>query len=309
MALDAPDRERIQSLIDSQDVVLFMKGVRHAPRCGFSATVVQILDTLVPEYATIDILADSELHQSIKTFSSWPTIPQLYIKGEFVGGCDIVKEMLGTGALTKMLGIELGDTPAPAIEIAEPAAELLLNAAAQGSEDGRKLHIAIDARFQARFSLAPAGDGDILVEATGVTLFFDALSASRADGLKIYVIDTPGGPRLQIDNPNAPPVNDLDPSGLKKMLDTDEPFELLDVRTQEERDRASIPGSKLLTGTEAKRLMTLPRDTLLVFFCHLGERSAVAAADFATRGFVNVHNVVGGIDEWSQKVDPEVPRY
>jgi monothiol glutaredoxin len=309
MTLDAPDRERIQSLIDSQDIVLFMKGVRHAPRCGFSATVVQILDSLVPEYATIDILSDPELHQSIKTFSSWPTIPQLYIKGEFVGGCDIVKELFGTGELTRKLGIELADVPVPAIEITEPAAQLLLNAVAQGLEDGRKLHLSVDARFQCKFSLAPENESEIPVESTGVTLYLDGLSASRADGLKIYVVDMKDGPRLQIDNPNGPQVNQLNPSGLKAMLDAGESFEFLDVRTQEEKDRASIAGSTLLTGTEANRLLELPRDTRLVFICHVGDRSAMAAADFATRGFEDVHNVVGGIDAWSQQIDPDVPRY
>jgi monothiol glutaredoxin len=92
-------RQRIQSLIDSERVVLFMKGDRSFPQCGFSAQVVQILDGLLPDYATVDVLRDPELRQGIKEFSNWPTIPQLYVAGELVGGCDIVTEMHETGEL------------------------------------------------------------------------------------------------------------------------------------------------------------------------------------------------------------------
>jgi monothiol glutaredoxin len=103
MALDPATRDRIQQLIDTAPVVLFMKGDRTMPRCGFSAQVVGILDSLVPEYLTHDVLADPELRQGIKEFSSWPTVPQLYVKGEFVGGCDIVTEMAQSGELEKLL--------------------------------------------------------------------------------------------------------------------------------------------------------------------------------------------------------------
>jgi len=103
MALDPTTRDRIQQLIDTAPVVLFMKGDRAMPRCGFSAQVVGILDSLVPEYLTHDVLADPEIRQGIKEYSSWPTVPQLYVKGEFVGGCDIVTEMAESGELEKLL--------------------------------------------------------------------------------------------------------------------------------------------------------------------------------------------------------------
>jgi len=95
--------ERIQALIDDNEVVLFMKGTRYAPQCGFSAQVVQILDSLVPEYQTVNVLEDPEIRQGIKEFSKWPTIPQLYVRGEFVGGCDIVTEMYQSGELQPRL--------------------------------------------------------------------------------------------------------------------------------------------------------------------------------------------------------------
>ena len=84
-------------------MVLFMKGVPDQPRCGFSATVVQILDHLGVEYAGVDVLQSEALRQGIKAYSDWPTIPQLYVNGEFVGGCDILREMFQTGELKTFL--------------------------------------------------------------------------------------------------------------------------------------------------------------------------------------------------------------
>ena len=95
--------EEIQNTINQNDVVLFMKGTKDFPQCGFSASVVHILTTLGVNFKDVDILKDSELRQGIKEFSDWPTIPQLYIKGEFVGGCDIVKEMHQEGELQHIL--------------------------------------------------------------------------------------------------------------------------------------------------------------------------------------------------------------
>ncbi len=103
MPLSEKTRERIQSLIGSDRVVLFMKGNRRAPQCGFSAQIVQILDSQLPSYTTVDVLQDPEVRQGIKDFASWPTIPQLYVNGEFVGGCDIVTEMYQNGELEPLL--------------------------------------------------------------------------------------------------------------------------------------------------------------------------------------------------------------
>lgn len=102
-------KQRIEGLVAADDVVLFMKGNREFPQCGFSATVVQILDHLGSQYATVDVLQDPEIRDGIKHFTQWPTIPQLYVKGEFVGGCDIIREMFQSGELQKTLGVQ---TPA-----------------------------------------------------------------------------------------------------------------------------------------------------------------------------------------------------
>jgi len=100
---DAAVQTAIKSKIDANPVMLFMKGTPQFPQCGFSAAVVQILDFLGVEYGSENVLADPSIRQGIKDFSDWPTIPQLYVKGEFVGGCDIVREMFETGELKQFL--------------------------------------------------------------------------------------------------------------------------------------------------------------------------------------------------------------
>ena len=100
---DNPVNDYIQSEIDQNDVTLFMKGSPVFPQCGFSATVVQILGHLNVKFKGIDVLQDGDLRNGIKEFSQWPTIPQLYVKGEFVGGCDIIREMFESGELQTYL--------------------------------------------------------------------------------------------------------------------------------------------------------------------------------------------------------------
>jgi len=98
-----PAFDAIQKEIDENDVVLFMKGTPVFPQCGFSAAVVQVLSHMQVPFKSVDVLQDPELRQGIKEFSSWPTIPQLYVKGQFVGGCDIVREMFENGELRSVL--------------------------------------------------------------------------------------------------------------------------------------------------------------------------------------------------------------
>ncbi len=95
--------EQIRSEISFNDVVLYMKGNEQFPMCGFSTAVVKILKTLGVKFKVIDVLQDAELREAIKTFTNWPTLPQLYIKGEFVGGCDIVRDMYKAGELQALL--------------------------------------------------------------------------------------------------------------------------------------------------------------------------------------------------------------
>ena len=103
MSLDEATKQRITKEVTDNDVVLFMKGTLVFPQCGFSAAVVQVLSHIGVPFKGIDILADPELREGIKVFSNWPTIPQLYVKGEFVGGCDIIREMFETGELMEYM--------------------------------------------------------------------------------------------------------------------------------------------------------------------------------------------------------------
>ena len=96
-------RERIEKLIADNPVLLFMKGTPQFPQCGFSGRVIQILDYIGAPVVGVDVLADAEIRQGIKEYANWPTIPQLYVKGEFVGGCDIIREMFQAGELQQLL--------------------------------------------------------------------------------------------------------------------------------------------------------------------------------------------------------------
>ncbi len=107
---DNPVFDRIEENIKDNDVVLFMKGTPVFPQCGFSSAVVQVLSYMGVKFKGVDVLADPEIREGIKAYSSWPTVPQLYVKGEFVGGCDIVREMFESGELIEFMntnGIEV----------------------------------------------------------------------------------------------------------------------------------------------------------------------------------------------------------
>ncbi len=99
---DTPTHSAIDTAVKADDIVLFMKGNPNFPQCGFSATVVDILNHVGVAFKTYDVLSDPDLREGIKEFSDWPTIPQLYVKGEFIGGCDIIREMFSEGELASL---------------------------------------------------------------------------------------------------------------------------------------------------------------------------------------------------------------
>jgi monothiol glutaredoxin len=309
MALEEAVRQEIDQIIQGSEVVLFMKGNRQSPQCGFSATVVGILDSILPEYQTVDVLSAPHIREGIKDYSSWPTIPQLYVKGEFVGGCDIIQEMVGSGELYSTFGIDPVKVERPTVIVTPPARAALEQAAAQHGGAGRELHLSVDATFQSHLSIAPRSPADIEAKSEGILILLDPISASRADGITIDVAETPDGQAFRVDNPNAPRVQPMSVRELKTAMDAGEDFELVDVRTPEERATAAIDRAVLLNETEAARLESLPRDTKIVFQCHHGGRSQQAAEQFVVLGFTNVYNLIGGIDAWSQEIDPSVPRY
>jgi len=204
MPLDADTRQRIRKLVDDHPVLLFMKGDRDAPQCGFSATVVQLLDQLVTDYETRDVLADPALREAIKEFSEWPTIPQLYVRGEFVGGCDIIGELFESTELHERLGVELPD-PAepPAVEVSEAAADAL-RAGLEQAGPGGVLRLLVDARHRSRMVISPPGEGDLIASDAGLSIHLDPLSASRAADAKIDVQPSRRGVALKVLLPHAP---------------------------------------------------------------------------------------------------------
>jgi monothiol glutaredoxin len=114
-------RDQIQTAIDENPVILFMKGTPDQPMCGFSARTVAILQSVGRPFAAVNILPDPRIRQELSTVSNWPTIPQLFIDGEFVGGCDIVTEMYESGELQQALGVDNAPEAAPATATPEPA--------------------------------------------------------------------------------------------------------------------------------------------------------------------------------------------
>lgn len=309
-----PDAEaRIRELVTSKKVVLFMKGSRHFPQCGFSAQVVEILNGLVPAYETVNVLADPEMRDAIKRFSDWPTIPQLYVDGRFVGGCDIVKEMFANGELAETLGSAGGSAAAP---VAVPVLSVTPRAAAAIREakdaPGEELRFVVSPTFENELYFDGPEPGDLLVEAGGVTIRVDPESAKRANGVRIDFVDGSGG-GFAIENPSAPKrapvVRSLTPKALRAALDAKEDVALFDVRTDAELARARVSAAVHLDEDGQRKLDALPRDKKLVFMCHHGMRSRVAAEAALRQGFTNVWNLEGGIDAWSVEVDAAVPRY
>jgi monothiol glutaredoxin len=299
---------RIQTLLQQHPVVLFMKGTRFAPRCGFSAAAAGVLNDLLPEYLSVDVLEDAEIREGIKAYGNWPTIPQLYVKGELIGGADIVQSMYYSGELQKLFGLPEPDRTPPALTITDAAAQAIHNALAD-ADAGLALHLAIDARFHAEFHLAEPAAGAIRSAANGIAVYMDVATAQRARGLRIDWVDTPQGSGLAIDNPNAPaPVKALSARELKARLDAGD-ITLVDVRPSDERAQASVAAAFRTFDDGIEAISQLPKDTALAFLCHSGGRSARAAEHFRDLGFRNVYNVQGGIDAWSQQVDATVPRY
>jgi monothiol glutaredoxin len=305
--LDPALRQRISGLLDANRVVLFMKGEPGAPQCGFSARAVGALEGLGVGYAHVDVLADPDIRDGIKAYGDWPTIPQLYIDGELVGGADIIEQMAHTGELNVALGLPPPDRTPPAITIT-PAAFEMLHQALRDAGTGYTLKVEVDPRFNTRLQLAPVDEQAIATEIDGIRVQFDLASARRAGGLSIDWVDDERGRGLVIDNPNAPAqVRELSPLEAAGKLAAGA-ITLVDVRPPEERAFARLKAAfaTLDAGTEA--LEGLPKDTPLAFLCHHGGRSAQAAEHFRQAGFTEVYNVVGGIDAWAQ-MDPSIPRY
>jgi len=297
-----PDlQQKIEQILSSDDVVLFMKGTRSFPQCGFSASVVNILNTLIPKYSTVNILSDPELRQGMKEYSDWPTFPQLYVKGELLGGADIVRSLHEKGELADKLGVELAPVAAPKVTVTDAAARVLREAL-DDAEAGAVIHLTVDPGFEHGLDIGPREAGGIGFEAGGVPFEIDRGSAPRAEGLVIDFVDGPSGAGFKLDNPQRPArVRAIGPSELKALLDAGTVAELFDVRSPAERQDARIEPSRLFDDAALKHIEGLPKDTPLAFYCHTGGRSQNAAEHFVRKGFTAVYNLAGGIVAWSSE--------
>jgi monothiol glutaredoxin len=298
---------RIEDYVKSNRVVLFMKGTPQQPQCGFSAKTIAALDSVVPDYFTVNVLDDAEIREGIKVYGDWPTIPQLYIDGELVGGCDIVLNMLNSGELHQTLGLEEPDRSAPEITITPAAAEKILEAM-QGHE-GIALHFQVDANWSGQFNLAPPQGHEIASESSGIQVLMDIATAQRARGAVIDWVSTMQGEGLAIDLPQAPePVKQMTVQQLAKSLAASE-VTLVDTRGADDRGRALIEGSVALDRETMEKLEAMPKDTAIAFLCHHGNSSMGAAEHFRKQGFTHISNVAGGIHAWSMEIDSSVPTY
>ncbi|HEU4669426.1 MAG TPA: Grx4 family monothiol glutaredoxin [Dyella sp.] len=307
MSLDPATRERIQTLLGEHRVVLFMKGTRQQPMCGFSAAATNTLNELLEDYHTVNVLEDPAIREGIKIYGEWPTIPQLYVEGELVGGSDIIRQMYTSGELHGLFGAAPPDRTPPEITITDKAAEMIR----QGTADaqGVVIHLEIGPDYSAGFQLAPAGDFDIVAESNGLRVHFDPASAQRAKGIVIDWVSTVQGEGLSLKFPGAQQVNNLSVQELQQRLAAGG-LTLVDVRPSASRAQAApLAGARILEDEGYDALAALPKDTPIAFICHHGVSSRGVAERFAAHGFSQVFNVEGGMDAWAAQIDPSVPRY
>ncbi|WP_329741657.1 Grx4 family monothiol glutaredoxin [Dyella sp. A6] len=300
MSLDTPTRERIETLLNDHRVVLFMKGHRAQPMCGFSAAAVNTLNELLPDYHTVNVLDDPAIREGIKEFGQWPTIPQLYVDGELVGGADIIRQMYGSGELHQLFGAAAPDRTPPEITITDKAAEAIRQGTANA--EGLALHLEIGPDHSAGFQLAPASEHDIVAHANGLEVHFDPASAQRAKGIVIDWVSTMQGEGLSLKFPGAQDVKSLDVQELGRRLDAGD-IVLVDVRPA--AARAMLPAlaqARILEDEGYEAIANLPKDTPLAFICQRGISSQGVAQRFAAHGFSQVHNVEGGMEAWNDQI-------
>jgi len=304
-------KARIQTIIDDNDIVLFMKGTRMFPQCGFSARAVEIFKRCGVKFKEVNVLSDGEIRQGIKDFSEWPTIPQAYVKGEFVGGSDILLEMFENGELQQMLGVDApppADAAPPKVTVTKGAKAAFEAAFEDAGNDVLRFDVAPSWQYELYFG--PKQDGDFAIDCDGLTLHVPRGSAARVDGATIDFIDGPDGKGFKIDNPNEPPsVKTMTPGELKRLLDADDDIHVFDVRGANEREIAKIEPSVLLDDEGQKKLGELAKDARIVLYCHHGSRSRAAAEQLLQMGYTKLFNLTGGIDAWSSTIDQSVARY
>lgn len=306
-------QETIQKLIDDNKVVLFMKGTRMFPQCGFSSRAVEIFKRCGVEFKDVNVLADQGIRNGVKEFSNWPTIPQAYVDGKFVGGSDILLEMYENGELQKMLGLEEAvdeDAGPPQLTVTEKARAAFSSANQEAGDDVLRFQVSPAFNYDLFFGPKSAEDDFAIDVGGGLIVYVNKRSAKRVNGTVIDFVDGPEGQGFKIDNPNEPPrLKNITPKELKAALEAGEALHFFDTRGDKERAIAKIEQATPLDATGQAKLDALPKDAKIVLHCHHGMRSKAAGDQLIAQGYTNVFNLTGGIDAWSAQVDDSVPRY
>jgi len=303
-------KKTIEEFIEKNHVALFMKGSKERPACGFSRQVVDVLNKLIPDFNAFDILSDSDVREGIKEYSSWPTLPQLYVNKEFLGGCDIALEMFRSGELAQLLQVKKA-VITPTIHLSDKAIEAFKKIAEQEKTD-LSVRILISARFEHEMAFDEAKDDDLIVKEHEIKLVFDAYSAARAEGLSIDYFADEIDEAFSFINPNEPPlVQEITAPELKDMLDTAPLLNIIDVRSGEERALAKLSFARPLYEISQKDIDTLDSKSPIIFHCHHGVRSRREAERwrFFKNKFQKIYSLKGGIDAWSKEIDGSVPLY
>lgn len=296
MSAETATRDRIHELVTGNRVMLFMKGTPKMPQCGFSAQTAGVLDGLLGnDYATFNVLEDEAVREGIKEYGNWPTIPQLYVGGELVGGCDIIIEMFNAGELHPLLGLEPPDRTPPDIEITEAAATRIREF--MDAYPDQQLHLTIDAGFGAQFQLGPRQGSEIASESAGITVLTDLASAQRARGAKIDWVSTVEGEGLKLDLPGAPPpVKEITPAELQDRINAGERIQVVDTRGEDDRQQKPLEFARPLNADLMAELKDADRNLPLVFICNRGHSSREVAEHYRRQGFTQIFSLTGGAD-------------
>jgi len=295
MSLDPAVRERIEQQIGSHCVFVYMKGTPKMPQCGFSARTVGLLDSLLEgDYGSFNVLEDEAIREGIKEFAQWPTIPQLYINGELVGGCDIVTEMFNAGELHELLGLEKPDRTPPQIDISDRAGEKIREFLE--AYPGQYLHFSIGADWNAQFQLGPKQGHEIQAESNGLTVLMDLASAQRAKGARIDWTESVQGEGLSLELPGAPaPVKAMSPAELQQRMNSGERLLVIDTRNESDRQEKPLEFARELDAELMAELKDADRHLPLIFVCNIGVSSQAVAEHYRRQGFTDVYNLEGGV--------------
>jgi monothiol glutaredoxin len=256
-----------------------------------------VKELLADDFAFCNVLEDTEIREGIKEYGNWPTIPQLYINKELVGGNDIVTEMFNTGELQTLLNLPQPSREPAKITISIEAAENIK----KGMENigSNVLMLSVDNQFNTRFSIEEPKGYELVSEASDIKIYMDVATAKRANGIEIDWVEDLQGAGLVIKNPNEPKaVNQITAQELKQGMQQGKYPHVYDVRSEQQFAVQSIPGSKRLDKQNMQEIEGLNKEEPLVFVCTVGNTSQGACDFYRKKGYTNVNNLVGGVNAW-----------